>query len=145
MDQCRESVPVLSKAAAERPESTLRDIHISPSDGEFLRDLLHRELQRFRGLVDIEKLRQQTNSNNAKTTAIPLSEKLGDYPSGGADLDHIVTYPPKLEIIPAKPIFLDLAWNYIGYADKSAREKPVGGAKDEEQKPQKRGWFWPGR
>lgn len=72
------------------------------------------------------------------------------------DLERIVEYPPKMEVVPVKPLFLDVAWNYIGYPDKSAaggqqgevkgQEKQVqGGAEQEAAKPQKRGWFGFGR
>lgn len=66
-------------------------------------------------------------------------------------------YPPRLEAIPVKPIFLDVAWNYIDYLEKIA----AGGDKNqqqqqrteevqeeqtqEEEKPKKRGWFGFGR
>lgn len=60
-----------------------------------------------------------------------------------------------MEVVPVKPLFLDVAWNYIGYPDKSegqqqaevkAQEKQVqGGAEQEAAKPQKRGWFGFGR
>lgn len=77
------------------------------------------------------------------------------------DLERIVEYPPRLEVVPVKPLFLDVAWNYIGYPDKSAaaggqqqkqgevkgQEKQAqgGGAEQEAAKPQKRGWFGFGR
>lgn len=93
----------------------------------------------------------------------PLSNRLSDYPAGGVDLENIVTYPPRLEPFPVKPLFLDVAWNYIEYPGKGepapaaapAREasKPQqqqeetapSASAEPEAKPQKRGWFGFGR
>ena len=74
------------------------------------------------------------------------------------DLERIVEYPPRLEVVPVKPLFLDVAWNYIGYPDKAGGAKREGeargqqekqgqggGAEQEAAKPQKRGWFGFGR
>jgi len=68
-------------------------------------------------------------------------------------LDNIVVYPPKVEAIPVKPLFLDVAWNYITYPSTKAQPaqsaKPAASGKQaagaEEAKPQKRGWFGFGR
>ena len=71
----------------------------------------------------------------------------------GADLTNLVTYPPKVEPIPVKPLFLDVAWNYIEYP---GRERNVAGnranglgdgtANDKEEKKEaKKGWFGFGR
>jgi signal recognition particle subunit SRP68 len=78
---------------------------------------------------------------------------LSNYPSSGIDLENIVAYPPRLEHIPVKPLFLDVAWNYINYPNKKAPSKEAesvpgkasGAAVEPETKPQKRGWFGFGR
>jgi signal recognition particle subunit SRP68 len=94
--------------------------------------------------------------------AKPLSSRLTDYPAGGVDLENIVTYPPRLEPFPVKPLFLDVAWNYIEYPGKK-EQVPAGlvadtakvkqeeagagaaAAPEAEAKPVKRGWFGFGR
>ena len=82
----------------------------------------------------------------------PMIERLDEYPPEGVDLTNLVTYPPKLQPIPVKPIFLDLAWNYIDYPGRVSKpyekEAPVtggGSEKQEEKKEGKRGWFSFGR
>jgi signal recognition particle subunit SRP68 len=135
-------------------------------------------VQRGRALVEIFKsannkpaAAQPTGTTTGKP---PLSSRLNDFPAGGVDLENIVTYPPRLEPFPVKPLFLDVAWNYITYPGKDgggAEQQPqqagaaaegaaatagggrvedegddagAGGA--EETKPQqKRGWFGFGR
>lgn len=95
-------------------------------------------------------------------TSRPLVEHMNTFPPGGqVDLKNIVTYPPRLEPVPVKPIFLDLAWNYIDYpgrhdmgdddaqnvvvkaAGKVAEAVTGMGSKEEPQK--KKGWFGFGR
>lgn len=97
----------------------------------------------------------QPGSSNGK----PLIGQLANYPSSGqVNLENIVVYPPKLEAIPVKPIFLDVAWNYIDYPEKVVGEKKQEAKveqklqqsaeeaqEEEEEKPKKRGWFGFGR
>ena len=102
----------------------------------------------FRALVHL----QQLNSSGSEKGIIvpPLVERLGEYAPNKLDLDNLVTYPPKLRPVPVKPLFFDLAWNYIDYPDQNrvqsgtaavAAETPA----KEEQKPVKKGWFGFGR
>ena len=73
-------------------------------------------------------------------------------PGVHVDLENLVTYPPKIEPVPVKPLFLDVAWNYIEYpgrkveVSKKAAEKPVvNGVEEKSQLEKKRGWFGFGR
>lgn len=81
----------------------------------------------------------------------PLIDRLGQYPSKGVDLENIVTYPPKMEPIPVKPMFLDVAWNHIQYPQKQVARADVLGDKtnaksgESEKQPAKKGWFGFGR
>jgi signal recognition particle subunit SRP68 len=93
-------------------------------------------VQRGRALVEIFKsannkpaAAQPTGTTTGKP---PLSSRLNDYPSSGVDLENIVTYPPRLEPFPVKPLFLDVAWNYITYPGK-------GGGAEQQQQPQQAG------
>jgi signal recognition particle subunit SRP68 len=85
------------------------------------------------------------------TSASPVVETLDTYPSTGTvDLKKLVEWPPRLKPVPVKPLFLDVAWNYIEYpGTKSAdvegvkkleEEKGQGGAKEG-----RKGWFGFGR
>ena len=80
----------------------------------------------------------------------PVIEKLDQYED--VDLTNLVTYPPKLQPIPVKPLFFDLAWNYIDYPGRtpgdvngvSAGEDGPRSAVEEKQEARK-GWFGFGR
>lgn len=122
---------------------------VSSTAVEFLQTILNGELQRHRALVHIDNLRK----NNKQPSGVqrPLVESLHEYPSAGVNLSHIVEFPPKLALIPVKPIFLDVAWNYIDYPNKTpaaaaepAKEEKAGTEEPAPQQ-QKRGWFGFGR
>jgi signal recognition particle subunit SRP68 len=150
---------------------TPRNIQVLKHDLALLHETLTGEVQRGRALVEISNS-TNTPAQPTTTTATakpPLSTRLTDYPSGGVDLENIVTYPPRLEPFPVKPLFLDVAWNYITYPGKGGgeqqqpqqqpasgagqgagevqheEEEQAGGAAESEAKPQKRGWFGFGR
>jgi signal recognition particle subunit SRP68 len=92
---------------------------------------------------------------NAKnmTSAAPWVQRLNDYPTPGTqvDLKNLVTYPPRIEAVPVKPMFLDVAFNYIEYPGRVsevvnvAPQAQVNGAVEENAAPQKKGWFGFGR
>jgi len=90
---------------------------------------------------------------NKLTNTAPLIDRLDEYPTNGVDLTNLVTYPPKIEPIPVKPLFFDIAWNYIEYpgrtiqAVQSGEKAGMDGdkGKGEEKKEGKRGWFGFGR
>lgn len=130
--------------------SGLKTMEVAQEDASFLQGLLKGELQRTRALVEISNLRKQAGMGDTNAAPRPLIEKLGQYPAEGVNLDNIVTYPPKLEPIPVKPLFLDVAWNYVQYPTlqtekpKTAQDKSK--VQDEAEKPApKKGWFGFGR
>jgi len=104
----------------------------------------------FSGLVEMDNLEAEAiKTEKAKAVWLaPLIERMDDYPAGGADLSNLVDYPPKLRPVPVKPIFLDLAWNYIQYpgAVKQLQAAATPSDSSEAQKaPAKKGWFGFGR
>lgn len=121
-----------------------------------LTQLVDGELQRHRAIVHIDHLRE-AEVQETSLGAVPLVERLHEYPVGDVDLDNIVELPPKKSLIPMKPIFLDVAWNYINYPGKkqTAASAPAAGAPatsgtaanaaPEQPQQQKRGWFGFGR
>lgn len=153
----------------DEDEFTPRNIQVTKRDTTALKDTLTGELQRGRALVEIfnstRKDSQTPTTTESATNKPPLSSRLSDYPAGGVDLENIVTYPPRLESFPVKPLFLDVAWNYIEYPGKSEQARPVqattreektgagagagaaaaAAAAEPEAKPQKKGWFGFGR
>lgn len=83
-----------------------------------------------------------------------MVERLDEYPPHGANLHNLVTYPAQLQPVPVKPIFLDVAWNYIDYPGRGRRKDTAGikvngsgndGVKAEQKKETRKGWFGFGR
>lgn len=141
-------MPVLSKHADSK-DRTLKTMDVAAVDATFLQGLLKAELQRSRALVEISNLRKKADKGDSKAASRPLINRLGQYPSEGVDLNNIVTYPPKLEPIPVKPLFLDVAWNYVQYPTTSEKasvpQGKAGSNPEAEKQPAKKGWFGFGR
>ena len=127
-----------------------------------------------RALADLQALTAKTTAaSSSPGTAVkppPLIERLSQNTyTPNLDLKNLVNYPPKLRPVPVKPLFFDLAWNYIQYpghkgpedgiqAESNARgtrphdgdvdmegTEDVNGEEKEGQKPAKKGWFGFGR
>ncbi|KAK4103534.1 hypothetical protein N658DRAFT_421395 [Parathielavia hyrcaniae] len=183
LDQCNAAIPSLSNSSDDddQDELTPRNIQVTQRDVTLLHDILAGEVQRGRALVDIFNSAGGSSNNKQHSASAsasaqpqpqtggggapaskPLSSRLSDYPVGGVDLDNIVAYPPRLEPFPVKPLFLDVAWNYIEYPGKAEQQqqqasgavtvqqqqdntKAGAAALEPEAKPQKRGWFPFGR
>lgn len=149
-EQCESAMPVFTKAS-KVSESSIRSVDVTQDDAKFVYQLLQGELQRSRALVEISSLRKQNASNASKPKAYSLIDRLNEYPAGGVDLENILVYPPKIETVPVKPLFLDVAWNYIGYSDNGApaaaatKQKAAEQPSEADKQPQKRGWFGFGR
>lgn len=135
-------------------DSSPPNISVSPSEVQFLKDMLDGEVQRYRALVELANLSESAQKNDEAANAIPLVERLHEYPTNSVKLDNLVTYPPKLEPVPVKPLFFDAAWNYIEYpgrdvadvAENGVKETATAVAKSAEQTAQqKKGWFGFGR
>lgn len=146
-DQSQQAAEFFSKNGSSASESSPRNIEIRQADVRFFHDLLKGELQRCRAIVEIDNLRTKPSSAVSKTT-VPLIQRLSEYPVQAVDLENLVTYPPKVEPIPVKPLFFDVAWNYVDYPGKA----PVAVVDDapkkqqeQEAQPQKKGWFGFGR
>jgi len=115
-------------------------------------------VSQHRALVELDEGSSvRSTSGSAAGTesghAAPLIERLDEYPATGVDLTRLVTYPPRLEAIPVKPLFFDIAWNYIQYPGRAVQAPPNGDqvtvdgdkGKAEEKREAKRGWFGFGR
>jgi signal recognition particle subunit SRP68 len=110
------------------------------------------QVHQYQGLVELQVLNEKTDTGKTgRGKSVPVIERLDEYSAGGVDLSNLVTYPPKLQPVPVKPLFFDLAWNYIDYP---GRLPPSGADEnrsdnsqitEEGKKPAKRGWFGFGR
>ncbi len=156
LDRMQEALPVLSSAASQQPTPrSPPNIHVSPDDASFLASLLERQVERYRALVFIENERKENPPKSDVDPRVPLVDRLHEYPPGGAvDLGNIVEYPPTMPVVPLKPIFLDVAWNYIEYPgrrttqpernrEEREQEEPEAGGEPEKKK--RSGWFGFGR
>jgi signal recognition particle subunit SRP68 len=83
----------------------------------------------------------------------PLASRLHQFPRPSAiDLTNLVKLPPKLEAVPVKPFFFDIAYSYVGLEEKNVRvpaskEAVVVGTgvpqkREDKTESAKRGWFW---
>jgi signal recognition particle subunit SRP68 len=155
---CNRALSLASQAASSpRPASTLSDarkLMVPEQQAQTLKKNLENLTSHYRGLVALAQL--SSNSDTASkaqlTNTAPVVERLNEYPSSGVvDLSNLVAWPPKLKPVPVKPMFLDVAWNYVEYPGRSAKvkeqaeEKRQEEPKVEEAKPAKKGWFSFGR
>ena len=114
-------------------------------------------LQCYQAITDLRQRSLEAAQEYEKSQVFtpPLLQRVGEYPPLDAKLDlgHLVSYPPKLQPIPVKPIFLDVAYNYIQYPGRTTTEVANGSVTartsavptTEEQKPARKGWFGFGR
>ncbi|KAI4281474.1 MAG: hypothetical protein L6R35_005644 [Caloplaca aegaea] len=145
------SSQTLSSSSDEPAAGGVPKLDLRPAETKFLNDLLERSVLQHRALVELENLTSAKSQSNFKPP--PMIERLDEYPPDGVDLTNLVTYPPKLQPVPVKPIFLDVAWNYIDYPGRpkrgtaTAADRIIGGAepKQEPKKEAKKGWFGFGR
>ncbi|OQO02224.1 hypothetical protein B0A48_11778 [Cryoendolithus antarcticus] len=119
-------------------------------------DHITSKLSRTHALVELRKLEDDSASAAAKNTASAalLIHDLKAYPTLGTQIDllNLVTYPPTLQPVPLKPLFLDVAWNYVDYpgrqhsAKETKSDKMEVDAVEEKKEPErKKGWFGFGR
>lgn len=156
----------LSSSVTNLPSQHAKDkppnLEITQSQASNLQNLLQVLVVHHRALAELESLTTASSTPKPSNPA-PLVERLDEYPalgSGGVDLLNLVTYPPRVEPVPVKPLFLDVAWNYIEYPGRAnsggrgngGREvngveagAAVGDGRTEEKKETRKGWFGFGR
>ncbi|KAI9645395.1 signal recognition particle subunit srp68 [Ciborinia camelliae] len=157
-EKCSSAHSQLSSSMDTTTTATPPNLTVTLSESQNLLTYLQCELQRYRALVEISNLTSNTTKSSSEETTYqkPLVECLHEYPADGAvDLKNLVTYPPKMEVLPVKPLFFDAAWNYIDYPgrklekaiEKSAVEEEIKEIQSEapQQQQQKKGWFGFGR
>jgi len=157
-DLATQSSSTSSESSSQDAPPTL-DIHASTVDT--LQKHVTASLARAHALVEMHKLEENASIAAAKnmTSAAPLVQNLHAYPTPGTqvDLSNLVQYPPKIQPVPVKPLFLDVAWNYIDYPGRKVEQtvaervasvvQPVINGVQEDHQPEqkKRGWFGFGR
>lgn len=152
-DLVSQSPPTSGSASAEDSPPTL---NIQPTEFQRLSKHIDSLCSRMHALVEMHALQENSAKAAEKnmTSAAPIVQRLNDYPTPGTqvDLKNLVTYPPRIEPVPVKPMFLDVAFNYIEYPGRTVEkpqvaEKPVTNGIEEKpsQPAQKKGWFGFGR
>ncbi|PNS16919.1 Signal recognition particle subunit SRP68 [Sphaceloma murrayae] len=151
-----------SQAASSLPASSRQldsppTLEVRPEQAQVLQKQLRYQIIRHQAIANMHKIEQDAAvaAKKAKIFSSPVVERITDYPQPGLtiDLTNLVTYPPNIEPIPVKPLFFDVAFNYLDYPGraKSAVEKTMpstNGTSEVSEKPQeekKRGWFGFGR
>jgi len=131
-------------------------LHLDASDYETLRSHLTTLASRMHARVELQSMETNSALTAAKHLAsdVPWIQRLHEFPAPGTkvDLANLVAFPPKIEPVPVKPLFLDVAFNYIEYPGRQApalvqsTDPEVGGGDEGEAAPaQKKGWFGFGR
>ncbi|RMZ70130.1 signal recognition particle [Pyrenophora seminiperda CCB06] len=158
---CNRALSLASQAASvprSNPPSSSKapKLEVSAEQTQTLKTNLENLNSHYRGVVALSQLfaNSDTASKAGLANAAPVVERLNEYPSSGSvDLKNLVTWPPKLKPVPVKPLFLDVAWNYIEYPGRERQvqepepepaKAPVE-EKKEEKSQAKKGWFSFGR
>ncbi|KAJ5678815.1 hypothetical protein N7462_007059 [Penicillium macrosclerotiorum] len=131
-----QALELVGSATPQTPTSSKGppQLDVSRSQVGTLESTLRQLVARYRGLVTLERLEADSASSHQR----PLVERLHQF--GRTDLNNLVPYPPQMQAVPVKPLFLDVAWNYIDYPHTNA--EPQAAAPEEKKG---RGWFGFGR
>jgi signal recognition particle subunit SRP68 len=119
-------------------------LDVSRDQSSALESTLRGLVAQYRGLVTLE---QVTAEEASQTSQRPVVERLQQFAGSRLDLNNLVPFPPQMQPIPVKPLFLDVAWNYIDYPrEGEQREAPAQAqgqpqAQAEEENKGRRGWF----
>ncbi|KAF7509440.1 hypothetical protein GJ744_008003 [Endocarpon pusillum] len=143
---------VLSTQSIEETEASdgLSKLDVKSKDLQRFHGLIEGTVSQYRALVELKDLMDQQKASAKDIYVPPLVERLGEYPAEDIDLMKLVNFPPKLQPIPVKPLFFDLAWNYIDYPGRGTSGVNVAPAAPEtaaevKKEPAKKGWFGFGR
>ncbi len=146
------SQAIAEKVHGESPGSNdgVLTLEVTEEHAENLQKLLKGLVAQYRALAELEKLSADSAAADKHHVAgvVPLIERLDEYPATTVDLTDLVVYPLRVRPIPVKPIFLDLAWNYVDYPQHRAKAQQVPIRTREEgteKKETRKGWFGFGR
>ncbi|KAH6629608.1 hypothetical protein C7974DRAFT_189805 [Boeremia exigua] len=159
---------ITTDADADTDADAAPSLAVSAQQAATLKTTLTHLTAHYRGVVALGQLTAATPASAKSAPTAPVVERLNAFPppaAAGADaaLQNLVTWPPALRAVPVKPLFLDVAWNYVGYPGRQTQtqvEETRGGAgegdggekegekeeKEKEERPKvKKGWFSFGR
>lgn len=133
LDLSQSAAPPASAEAQGPPR-----LDVSRAQAGSLETTLRGLVAQYRGLVTLKRLEAQSSAGEQR----PLVERLHQFQQG-TDLSNLVPYPPQMKPVPVKPLFLDVAWNYIDYPHEGQQQDEAAAPAAEEKKG--RGWFGFGR
>lgn len=155
---CNRALTLSSQAAStvrsSPSPSKVVKLEVTEQQARTLNQSLENLTSHYRGLVALSQLSNSDSASKAGlSNAAPVVERLNEYPaSGTVDLKNLVSWPPKLKPVPVKPLFLDVAWNYVEYPGRTqqtlepvADKAPVEETAQPERPAAKKGWFSFGR
>lgn len=135
----------LASSATPQPSESSNGppkLNVSRVQANTLQSRLRELVAQYRGLVTLEQVTAEEKSLSSQR---PVVERLSQFAGPGLDLHHLVPFPPQMQPIPVKPLFLDVAWNYIDYPREGQQEAPaqapVAEASVEAEPQGRRGWF----
>ena len=142
----QDSLPLKSET------NTPPGLDITQDQVRTLHGILRSLVFQHQALVELHQLAEGLAQHQGNWKVKPLVERLDHYPQEKVDLTNLVTYPPRIKSIPVKPIFLDVAFNYIDYPGRASKMKQSTGVElndghtsKEEKREGKKGWFGFGR
>jgi signal recognition particle subunit SRP68 len=124
-------------------------LEVTPGQLRALSQYTQGLVSQHHGLVELKNIEAAQRADKSRWKP-PIVERLDEY-EDNLDLKNLVTYPPKLQPIPVKPLFFDLAWNYIEYPGRGTSAAngdaadSVGSKNATDEKETKKGWFGFGR
>lgn len=121
------------------------NLDISRQQVQLLTSVAQGLVAEYRGIVTLETL--STKDTTKPSNQAPIVGRLQEYSGEELDPEHLVPYPPQVKPIPVKPLFLDVAWNYIDYPRDAGATQQISGEQQQtpEKKGGRRGWFSFGR
>lgn len=128
------AVPQSSASSNSAPQ-----LDVSRDQASALQTALRGVVAQYRGLVTLEQLDAKSSGQPQR----PVVERLHQF-GANADLRNLVPYPPQMQAVPVKPLFLDVAWNYIDYP-RTADSQPQAAESPAPEEKKGRGWFGFGR
>ncbi|KAJ5636638.1 Signal recognition particle subunit SRP68 [Penicillium longicatenatum] len=118
-------------------------LNVSRVQVSALTTTLQELVAQYRGLATLERF----DTNSGASQQRPLVERLQQF-APETDLKNLVPYPPQMQPVPVKPLFLDVAWNYIDYprsTNATANPDSAQAAAPAPEEKTSRGWFGFGR
>lgn len=140
----------ITTSATNETKAAVQSFEIASDEFTGFHRYINGLVSQYRGLVELKALADQQKAAMKSIHRPPLAERLDEYPIDEVESTNLVNFPPKLQPVPVKPLFLDLAWNYIDYPGRSP--SVVNGAPmvpksttEEKKEPAQRRWFGFGR